>query len=241
MSNAAQLLIVDDDPEIRGLLGDYLRGHGYQVKTVADGFGLRRVLEREGVDLIVLDLMLPGEDGLELCRSVRARSEVPIIMLTARGEAIDRIVGLEMGADDYLPKPFDPRELLVRIKGVLRRINKGGRPFARDVVNRYRFAGWTLYCGTRNLIDTNGVVVPLSGVEYRLLIALLERPQSVLSRNQLMKLTSGRHVDPNDRGIDVRISRLRNLLGDDAREPSMIRTVYAEGYMLAVEVTTDEE
>jgi two-component system OmpR family response regulator len=232
------ILIVDDDLEIRSLLGDYLRARGYGVKMAADGVGMRRILEHERVSLIVLDLMLPGEDGLALCRSVRAQSQVPIIMLSARVDVVDRIIGIEMGSDDYLPKPFDPRELLARIKSVLRRVD-GKRPVLPEgQVSRYQFAGWTLDSGTRNLIDVDGNVVPLSGVEYRLLTALLSRPQRVLSRNQLMQLTSGRETEPFDRGIDVRVSRLRQLLCEDAREPAIIRTVYGEGYMLGVDVST---
>jgi two-component system OmpR family response regulator len=233
------ILVVDDDEEIRTLIGDYLRGAGLEVRTAADGEGMRRKLAHEAISLVILDLMLPGEDGLSLCRAIRAQSSVPIIMLTARGALVDRIIGIEMGCDDYLVKPFDPRELLARIRGVLRRSGERVTPRQGKEVQRYRFAGWALELGSYNLTDPDGQVVPLSGVEFRLLTALLVRPQRVLTRNQLMQMTQGRDADPSDRGIDVRVSRLRQLLREDAREPALIRTVYGEGYMLAVEVTAE--
>jgi two-component system, OmpR family, response regulator len=233
------ILIVDDDEEIRALLGDYLRGAGFEARTAADGKGMRRALAYGAISLVVLDLMLPGEDGLSLCRAVRAESTLPIIMLTARGAVVDRIIGIEMGCDDYLVKPFDPRELLARIRSVLRRSGDHLAPAEYKRVSRYRFAGWVLELSSRNLTDPEGMVVPLSGVEFRLLTALLSRPQRVLTRNQLMQATQRRDADPLDRGIDIRVSRLRQLLREDAREPALIRTVYGEGYMLGVEVTAE--
>jgi two-component system OmpR family response regulator len=233
------ILIVDDDEEIRALLGDYLRAAGFEARTAADGKGMRRALAYGAISLVVLDLMLPGEDGLSLCRAVRAESTLPIIMLTARGAVVDRIIGIEMGCDDYLVKPFDPRELLARIRSVLRRSGDHLAPAHHQRVSRYRFAGWVLEVSSRNLTDPEGMVVPLSGVEFRLLTALLSRPQRVLTRNQLMQATQRRDADPLDRGIDIRVSRLRQLLREDAREPALIRTVYGEGYMLAVEVTAE--
>jgi two-component system OmpR family response regulator len=233
------ILIVDDDEEIRALLGDYLRGAGFEARTAADGKGMRRALAYGAISLVVLDLMLPGEDGLSLCRALRAESTLPIIMLTARGAVVDRIIGIEMGCDDYLVKPFDPRELLARIRGVLRRSGDQLAPAEYKRVSRYRFAGWVLELSSRNLTDPEGMVVPLSGVEFRLLTALLSRPQRVLTRNQLMQATQRRDADPLDRGIDIRVSRLRQLLREDAREPALIRTVYGEGYMLGVEVTAE--
>ena len=233
------ILIVDDDEEIRALLRDYLRGAGFEARTAADGKGMRRALAYGAISLVVLDLMLPGEDGLSLCRAVRAESTLPIIMLTARGAVVDRIIGIEMGCDDYLVKPFDPRELLARIRSVLRRSGDHLAPAHHQRVSRYRFAGWVLEVSSRNLTDPEGMVVPLSGVEFRLLTALLSRPQRVLTRNQLMQATQRRDADPLDRGIDIRVSRLRQLLREDAREPALIRTVYGEGYMLAVEVTAE--
>jgi two-component system, OmpR family, response regulator len=241
-SNPPTILVVDDDEEIRTLLRDYLRGAGLLVLTAADGEAMRREMAGENIDLLVLDMMLPGEDGLSLCRAARAdsaMSSIPIIMLTARSAVIDRVVGIEMGCDDYLTKPFDPRELLARIRGLLRRTGNGSTPKQSKEYQRYRFAGWILELASHNLMDPDGHVVPLSGVEFRLLSALLARPKRILSRSQLMQLTQRRDADPLDRGIDIRVSRLRQLLRDDAREPTLIRTVYGEGYMLAVEVTTE--
>ena len=231
------LLIVDDDPEIRELLSAYLEKHGYRVSTAADGAEMTARLARETVDLLILDLMLPGEDGLTLCRDLRARSTLPIIMLTARGDDTDRIVGLEMGADDYLPKPFNPRELLARVRGLLRR----ARTLVVDpeTVRRYHFAGWLLEIGSRHLVNPEGVVTPLGGGEFRLLRAFLEHPRRVLNRDQLMDLTQGREATPFDRSIDVQISRLRRRLGDDPRQPAIIKTVRNEGYQLAASVTRE--
>ena len=238
MNDRAHLLIVDDDREIRGLLAQYLEKHEFRTTAVADGKEMRRIMERSHVDLVVLDLMLPGEDGLSLCRELRGRSQVPIIMLTARGEDVDRIVGLEVGADDYLAKPFNPRELLVRIKAVLRRAAHAPRDPDSTVVRSFRFGGWQLNTTTRTLTDTEGGSVALSGAEYRLLTVLLGSPSRVLSRSQLATLLRGREADPQDRSIDVRVSRLRQLLGDDARASQIIKTVYGEGYVIGVAVET---
>jgi two-component system, OmpR family, response regulator len=236
MESSQHILVVDDDPDIRLLLGDYLRKNGYRATTVADGAAMRKTLARDPVDLLVLDIMLRGEDGLSLCRAVRGDSNLPVIMLTARGDAVDRIIGLEMGADDYLPKPFDPRELLVRIKTVLRRSDRHARVATRNDILHYRFGSWTLDTIGRNLSDADGVIVPLSGAEYRVLIKLLSSQKRVLSRVQLMESDAERGADPFDRTIDVRISRLRQILGEDAREPKIIKTVYGEGYVLGVDV-----
>lgn len=231
------LLIVDDDPGLRELLTDYLSRHEFRVSTVADGRGLWAALERETVDLVILDLMLPGDDGLVLCRNLRARSQMPIIMLTARGDDTDRIVGLEMGADDYLPKPFNPRELLARIKGVLRRSrNPVGEP---GETKRFHFAGWTLDVAARQLVAPDGVLIPLGASDYRLLRIFLERPQRVLNRDQLLDLTQGREATPFDRSIDVQVSRLRRRLRDDPREAVLIKTIRNEGYLLTVHVSPE--
>jgi two-component system, OmpR family, response regulator len=238
MDTSQHILVVDDDPDIRLLLGDYLRKNGFRATTVADGASMRKILAREGADLLVLDIMLRGEDGLSLCRWVRSESNYPVIMLTARGDAVDRIIGLEMGADDYLPKPFNPRELLVRIKSVLRRVDRQSSQTARNDVQQYHFGSWVLDTVSRNLTDANGVVVPLGGAEYRVLIKLLSSQHKVLSRTQLMESGTERDPDPFDRSIDVRISRLRQILGEDAREPKIIKTVYGEGYVLGVDVQT---
>jgi two-component system OmpR family response regulator len=231
------ILIVDDDTELRELLGDYLRKNGFRVIGVEDGRGMGKALEESRFDLIILDLMLPGDDGLVLCRNLRVRSDIPIIMLTARGEDTDRIIGLEMGADDYLPKPFNPRELLARIKVVLRRAHQ--LPAEPDEIHYYRFAGWTLDAVARHLVSPEGVVVPLSGGEYRLLRVFLEHPNRVLNRDQLLDFTQGREAMPFDRSIDIQVSRLRRRLRDDPREPAILKTVRNEGYVLAAAVSRE--
>jgi two-component system OmpR family response regulator len=238
MESSQHVLVVDDDPDIRLLLGDYLQKNGFRATTVPDGSAMRKILAREDVDLLVLDIMLRGEDGLSLCQWVRSESNHPVIMLTARGDAVDRIIGLEMGADDYLPKPFNPRELLVRIKTVLRRVDRKFSATVRNNVQQYHFGSWLLDTVSRNLHDPNGVVVPLGGAEYRVLVKLLSAHNQVLSRTQLMESPGEREADPFDRSIDVRISRLRQILGEDAREPKIIKTVYGEGYVLGVDVQT---
>lgn len=228
------ILIVDDDASLRELLADYLSRNGFRVTGVADGRALWMALEGEPVDLVILDLMLPGDDGLVLCRNLRARSPIPIIMLTARGDDTDRIVGLEMGADDYLPKPFNPRELLARIKSILRRARSA--PTELGEARRLHFAGWTLDVDLRQLVAPDGVLVPLGSSEYRLLHVFLTHPQRVLNRDQLLDLTQGREATPFDRSIDVQVSRLRRRLRDDSREATLIKTVRNEGYLLATSV-----
>lgn len=230
------LLVVDDDREIRRLLDQYLSQAGYRVSVAEDGKAMRRVMEHSRVDLLVLDLMLPGEDGLVLCRDVRSRSNLPILMLTARDAEIDRIVGLEMGADDYLPKPFSPRELLARIRSILRRAQSLPPNLVPTEVSAFRFAGWTLEVASRNAISPDGVVVPLSGAEFKLLRVLLEHPHRVLSRDQLLELTNGREPIVFDRSVDVLVGRLRKRLRDDGKEAALIKTVRGEGYVLAAPV-----
>ena len=234
MARPEHILVVDDDAEIRGLLREYLERNGMRATAVADGREMRTALARGEIDLVVLDLMLPGEDGLTLCRDLRTRSNVPVIMLTARGEETDRIVGLEMGADDYLPKPFNPRELLARIKAVLRRGHTLVPPPEASLT--LRFADWTLATVARQLTGKDGVVVPLSAGEYRLLRVFLEHPNRVLSRDQLLDLTRGREASPFDRSIDVQVGRLRRRLGDTSPEPTLIKTVRGEGYLFAATV-----
>jgi len=231
------ILIVDDDAEIRSLLSQYLVKNGLRVTAVADGRGMWQSLDAGRIDLIVLDLMLPGDDGLTLCRNLRAKSDTPVIMLTARGEETDRIVGLEMGADDYLAKPFSARELLARVKAILRRARSLPENLQPDSATRIRLADWVLDTVHRQLISKANVVTPLSGAEYRLLRIFLSHPNRVLNRDQLMDLTQGKEADPLDRSIDVQVSRLWNRLGDDPREPRLIKTVRGEGYVLAVDVT----
>jgi two-component system OmpR family response regulator len=239
MEAPAHILVVDDDREIRRLLAEYLEKNGLRVTAARDGREMRRVLGRERVDLIVLDVMLPGDDGLKLCRELRLDSQIPIIMLTARVEDVDRILGLELGADDYVPKPFNPRELLARIAAVLRRAAYAPRDPLPSEVAGYRFAGWRLDNTTRSLSDPDGAVVPLSGAEFRLLGVLLAHAGQVLSRTQLADLLRGREHEPFDRSIDVRVSRLRQILHDDARSPRIIKTVYGEGYVIGVPVETE--
>jgi two-component system OmpR family response regulator len=236
MTAQDHILIVDDDAEIRSLLREYFEKNGYRVTLAADGRGLWPALSVARPDLIVLDLMLPGEDGFKLCRDLRARSDVPIIMLTARGEETDRIVGLELGADDYVPKPFNPRELLARVKSVLRRMRSLPDNLKPDEAREFRFAGWTLDIATRNLTSPAGVVIALSGTEFRLLRTFLSHPNRVLTRDQLIDLMLSRDAAPFDRAIDVQVSRLRHRLGEDAKEPAIIKTVRSQGYVFAARV-----
>jgi two-component system OmpR family response regulator len=236
MSAQDHILIVDDDLEIRSLLRQYFEKNGYRVSLAADGKGLWAAFSVGQPDLVVLDLMLPGDDGFTLCRELRARSDVPIIMLTARGEDTDRIVGLELGADDYLAKPFNARELLARVKSVLRRMRALPRNLKPDTVRALRFAGWMLDLGTRNLTSPQGIVIALSGTEFRLLRTFLGHPNRVLTREQLIDLMLSRDAAPFDRAIDVQVSRLRQRLGEDAKEPAIIKTVRSQGYVLAAQV-----
>jgi two-component system OmpR family response regulator len=239
MESTARILVTDDDREIRTLLADFLIAGGFEAHAVADGRAMWEALERVRFDLIVLDLTLPGEDGLSLCRTLRARSDLPVIMLTARGSPVDRIVGLEMGADDYLPKPFEPRELLARIRNVLRRTKGAPAAVRAENARRIHFGPWTLDVRARHLVDNAGVVVALSGAEFRLLKVFLENANSILNRDQLLDLTHGGDVDAFDRSIDLRVSRLRQRIGDDARSPELIKTIRGEGYVLSVPVTVE--
>ena len=236
------ILIVDDDRDIRDLLADYLKQFGYRTSTAADGRAMRQVLGGAGqggvIDLIVLDLMLPGEDGLSLCRELRAHSTLPVVMLTARGEMVDRVLGLELGADDYVAKPFEPRELLARIRSVLRRTRTPVGD-GNDVgeTRRISFAGWMFDLRRRELLAPDGAVVSLSGAEYRLLSVFVTHANRVLTRDQLMDMTKGREADPFDRSIDLQVSRLRQKLAEDARQPDIIKTVRNEGYVFVAGVT----
>ncbi|MCX9155661.1 response regulator [Niveibacterium sp. 24ML] len=240
MDTLPHILIVDDDREIRALLAAYLGRNECRVSLAGEGRQMREVMAASRIDLVVLDLMMPGEDGLSLCRSLRgAGDRTPVIMLTARGEPVDRILGLEMGADDYLPKPFEPRELLARIRSVLRRAQSLPANLSSPPARNFRFEGWVLTVETRELRTPDGVLVPLSGAEFRLLNAFLTHPGRVLNRDQLMDLTKGRDADPFDRSIDLQVSRLRTRLGEDARSPRLIKTVRSEGYVFAVPVDSE--
>ena len=239
MDRTDHILIVDDDAEIRSLLTRYLEKNGLRATAVGDGRSMWQALGRGAFDLIVLDLMLPGDDGLTLCRTLRGKSDVPIVMLTARGDETDRIVGLEMGADDYVPKPFSARELLARIKVILRRTRTLPPNMKQGDEQLLRFAGWTLDTARRELMAPDGSEAPIGGAEYKLLRVLLDHPNRVLDRDQLLELTQGREADPLDRSIDVQVSRLRHRLGDDSRSPQLIKTVRGEGYVLSATVSRE--
>lgn len=229
METSPHLLIVDDDREIRDLLSRFLAKHGYRVSTAKDAREARRILADARIDLGILDIMMPGEDGLSLCRDLRANSALPLIMLTAMGEETDRIVGLEVGADDYLAKPFNPRELLARIKAVLRRA--GPAVATKEEKNEsLQFAGWTLDTAQRRLTAPGGGQVELSTGEYDLLLAFLRHPQRVLNRDQLLDLARGRAAIPFDRSIDVQVMRLRRKIEADPKAPQIIATVRGGGY-----------
>jgi two-component system OmpR family response regulator len=228
------ILIVDDSRDIRDVISRYLRANGYRTSVAENAAAARRILKTSGIDLAVLDVMMPGEDGLTLCRALRADGALPMIMLTARGEEVDCIVGLEMGADDYMAKPCNPRELLARIAAVLRRAK--GAPRAGDLgTQRVKFENWVLDLGRRELTGVNGVALPLSSGEFRLLVAFLERPKMASSREQLLDLTQGRSLEPFDRSVDSAVSRLRRKIEDDARAPRIIKTVYGGGYVFAAD------
>ena len=240
MENIEHILVVDDHDEIRDLLGQYLSRHGLKVSLAMDGVSMRKALDQhKDIDLIVLDLMMPGEDGLSLCRHVRSIDGPPIIMLTAMGEESDKVVGLEMGADDYVCKPFSPRELLARIKAVLRRSHKSeSAPAEEKSSDRQKFDRWTLDNNLRQLEDDKDIVIPLSTAEYRLLTAFISNPRRVLSRDQLLDITQGREAMPFDRSIDNQVSRLRRKVETDPKNPTLIKTVWGGGYMLTAEVMT---
>lgn len=230
-----QVVLVDDDADIRQLVSAYLREHGLLVHELADGARLEKVLDAYPIDIVLLDLMLPGEDGLALCRSLRRTRNLPVIMLTALAEESDRVLGLEMGADDYLTKPFSNRELLARIRAVLRRTEHRPAVHEVDAYHCYGFDGWRLYPNRRELRDPQGVLVSLTGGEFDLLVAFVGRPQQVLSREVLLEATKGRNARGFDRSIDVQLSRLRRkLAGSD-----LIRTVRGGGYLFAADVQTE--
>ncbi len=239
MPGSPHILIVDDDKEIRTLLSRFLGKHDYRVTAVADGRELKKALADWNIDLVILDIMLPGESGLDLCRWVRAKSKVPIIMLTAVGEEADRIVGLEIGADDYLPKPFNPRELLARMRAVLRRVTDVPKGAAPEGCEMLRFAGWTLETTSRRLESPANVLVDLTVGEFDLLVAFALHPNRVLTRDHLLDLTHSRLAGPFDRAIDIQVSRLRRKIEADAKNPQMIKTVRGGGYVFTPNVERD--
>jgi two-component system, OmpR family, response regulator len=235
------VLIVDDDGQIRQLLAGFLKENGLDVALARDGIEMRAALSGQTIDLVVLDLMLPGMGGLDLCRELRRTSSVPVIMLTAKGDETDRIVGLEVGADDYLAKPFNPRELLARINAVLRR-SRGDAGAARSARGGYAFGGWRVDVARRELVNPEGALVELSGAEFDMLIAFMESPNRVLSRDWLLETARNRTSDVFDRSVDVLVSRLRRKIeqgGDGAQEskPEIIKTVRGAGYLFMPKVT----
>ncbi|MFC4278538.1 response regulator [Achromobacter aloeverae] len=236
MEHTDHILIVDDDREIRELAGNFLRKNGMDATFAADGRQMWAQLERGTFDMIVLDIMMPGDDGLVLCRELRSgkHRRIPILLLTARADDMDRVLGLEMGADDYLTKPFVARELLARIKAVLRRTRMLPPNFQVTEPGRHlRFGDWRLDTTARHLLDKDDTIVSLSGAEYRLLRVFLDHPQRVLTRDQLLNLTHGREADLFGRSIDLLVSRVRQRLREDARDPALIKTVRSEGYVFA--------
>jgi two-component system OmpR family response regulator len=237
MDGVKHILVVDDDVVIRGLLSDFLARNSYRVTVAPNGAAMMQTRGIDRIDLVILDIMMPGEDGLSLCRRLRADGTMPIIMLTAVGGEADRIVGLEMGADDYLPKPFSTRELLTRVRAVLRRSAMpvpGSPAGARRV---FEFAGWRLDVTRRQLYSPAKALVDLRAAEFDLLLALVERPNHVLARDQLLDLARGRGATAFNRSIDVYISRLRHRIEVDPKEPDLIKTVRSGGYVFAAHVT----
>jgi two-component system, OmpR family, response regulator len=236
MNDNAHILIVDDQQEICDVVQEYLTGEGYRVSTAHDGSGMRRMMGQAHVDLVILDLMLPGEDGLTLARALRSESGIGIIILTGRGETVDRIIGLEMGADDYLPKPFHLRELLARVKSVLRRVQSRTGDSPQPSRSRARFAGWNLDLSSRELMSPSGEEVRLTTGEFDLLAAFVNNANQVLSRDRLLDLARNREAGPFDRTIDVQVGRLRRKLEDDPQNPGMIKTVRGSGYIFTPSV-----
>lgn len=237
MDATTHVLVVDDDHEIRKLLGRYLTSQGFRVSTAASGREMEEALATNRIDFIVLDLMLPDASGLDLCRGLRGRSRVPIILLTALKEEVDRIIGLEVGADDYLGKPFNPRELVARIRAVMRRFSDHDEHVAAN--RQYRFSGFMAEPSSRRVLDDQGQEVVLTAAEFDLLVAFLERPGRVLSREQLLDITQGREAGPFDRSIDVLVSRLRRKLGDQGAF-NLLKTQRNGGYQFAARVEVVE-
>ncbi|WBO20735.1 response regulator [Sphingomonas abietis] len=233
--DSSHILVVDDHRDIRDPLATYLRRYAEKVSTAADAVAARRILAGGAIDLVILDVMMPGEDGLLLCRHIREAYDAPVILLTAMTEQTDRIVGLEIGADDYVTKPFDPRELLARIKNVLRRTRALPRSREAGAGERFRFDRWT-FDTDRRVIEDGEASVALSTAEFRLLSALVRHPRMVLSRDQLLDLTSGRVGDGFDRSIDNQVSRLRRKVEQAPDNPEIIKTVWGGGYVLAADV-----
>ena len=236
MNASPHILVVDDHQEIRDSLKAYLTSKDYRVSTADGGENMRQVLKNSAVDLVVLDIMMPKEDGLSLCRYLNETTQLPVILLTAVVEDTDRVIGLEMGADDYITKPFNPRELLARIKAVLRRTRSLPPNSDQPKSSEISFSNWRLDVSQRALIDSDNVSIPLSTAEYQLLVAFLEHPRTVLSRDQIMDLTRGRDASAFDRSIDNQVSRLRKKIEQDPKRPTLIKTVWGGGYILTAAV-----
>ena len=236
MSAGPHILVVDDHREIRDLVSRALVKDGFRATAVGDGKAMRRALADSNIDLILLDLMLPGEDGLSLCRAIRIESDIPIIMLTAKGDEIDRVVGLELGADDYVPKPFGSRELIARIRAVLRRNAGRAAGHVEAKTKRYHFDRWTFDVDRRELVGDDAIATSLSTGEFDLLLALVEHPQRTLNRDQLLDLARGRAANAFDRSMDTQVSRLRRKIERDPANPEIIKTVWGGGYIFAPEV-----
>jgi two-component system, OmpR family, response regulator len=240
MEDGCHILVVDDHREIRDPLAAYLKRHGFRVSAAADSRAARELLLRNSIDLVVLDIMMPGEDGLALCRELRVSTAVPVIFLTAMAEAADRISGLEIGADDYVVKPFEPRELVARIKAVLRRTNMLPPKQRTENARKVAFESWVFDLEKRELLGADSVAIPLSTADFRLLEVLVSRPNVVLTRDQLLDLTGGRSPQLFDRSIDNQVSRLRKKIEADPRRPTLIKTVRRDGYVFAADVRTLE-
>ena len=236
MVHKTHILLVDDEASLREPLADYLVRQGFKVQQASDASVARSLLNAYDFDIILLDIMMPGEDGLSLCRFVTDKTEIPVIFISARTEETERIIGLELGADDYITKPFSPRELVARIKVVLRRAEKGGTRQMATSGGVYQFSGWTLKCDKRSLIDADGVNISLSTGEYQMLLALVSRAGKILNRDQLLDITQGREAHAFDRAVDNQISRLRRKIEADPKNPEIIKTVWGGGYVLAGEV-----
>jgi two-component system OmpR family response regulator len=233
-NTTTRLLLVDDEAALRQPLAEYLARQGFGVVQAASSAEARSRLRDDTPDLVLLDIMMPGEDGLSLCRHLVEARSIPVIFLTARGEATDRIVGLEIGADDYVVKPFEPRELVARIRSVLRRASRGGPPPGED--EAYEFEGWRLDPLKRRLTDAEGALIAISSVEFRLLLAFLDHPRQVLHRDRLLDMVQGREAHLFDRAVDNQVSRLRRKIERDSRNPQMIQTVWGGGYVFAADV-----
>lgn len=236
MVNKTHILLVDDEASLREPLAEYLVKQGYKIQQAADASIARSLLNAYDFDIILLDIMMPGEDGLSLCRFITDKTDIPVIFISAKTEETERIIGLELGADDYITKPFSPRELVARIKVILRRAEKGGASQNGTTGGAYQFSGWTLKCDKRSLVDAEGVNVSLSTGEYQMLLALVSRAGQILNRDQLLDITQGREAHAFDRAVDNQISRLRRKIEADPKNPEIIKTVWGGGYMLAGEV-----